>query len=93
MSDQIQIKQELNKAIEELENAGIEVNSHMFNAEVGKYTIDDEVYGLGDAVEKILNKIGITEERFKNWFNLNECNCSKRKAWLNNILSWKMKKK
>jgi hypothetical protein len=45
--------------------------------------------GLGDIVETALKSVGITEERFKEFFNLKECNCSKRKAWLNRIFSWK----
>jgi hypothetical protein len=36
--------------------------------------------------------MGITEEKFKQWFNLDECNCSKRKQWLNGLLSWKKNK-
>jgi hypothetical protein len=51
----------------------------------------DEV-GLGDIVEKALQSFGITEEKFKEWFHLKECNCSKRKAWLNNLFSWKKSK-
>ena len=51
-----------------------------------------EVVGLCDMVESTLKRLGITEERFKSWFNLKECNCSKRKKWLNNILSWRKKK-
>jgi hypothetical protein len=48
-----------------------------------------EIVGLGDIVETALKSVGITEERFKEFFNLKECNCSKRKAWLNRIFSWK----
>lgn len=47
--------------------------------------------GLGDLVENVLTKFGITEERFKSWFNLKECGCSKRKKYLNKLLSWKKK--
>ena len=45
----------------------------------------------GDVVESTLQKFGITEERFKEWFNLSECNCGKRKKFLNNLFSWKKK--
>ena len=44
--------------------------------------------GMGDIIEDVLNKCGITEERFKEWFNLKECGCSKRKKWLNSVFSW-----
>ena len=53
----------------------------------------EEVTGLGDVVEGVLIRFGVTEERFKKWFNLRECNCSKRKQWLNKIFSWKKSKK
>ena len=75
MSD---IKQEINQAIEQLEAQGITKNAHL-----------GDTTGLGDKVEEVLKSIGITEERFKEWFNLKECGCSKRKAWLNSLFSWK----
>jgi len=77
MSD---IKQEMDQVIQELESKGIKANSHVNN---------NDMTGRGDLVESALQSVGITEERFKEWFNLRECNCSKRKAWLNNLFSWK----
>lgn len=50
-----------------------------------------EMVGLGDLVENVLAKFGVTEEKFKSWFNLKECGCSKRKKYLNKLLSWKKK--
>jgi len=79
------IKKEMNEVISELERQGIYHNTHLNPHK-------DQV-GLGDAVEKVLTSFGITEERFKEWFNLKECGCSKRKAWLNNLFSWKVSKK
>lgn len=73
------IKQEMDTVITELERLGVNANSHIKN----------DVMGLGDVVENVLKSVGITEERFKEWFNLQECNCSKRKAWLNSIFSWR----
>lgn len=78
MSD---IRQEMNQVISELEKKGVNVNSH---------TLSD-TKGLGDVVEDVLKTFGITEERFKEWFNLKECGCSKRKKWLNGLFSWKIK--
>ena len=72
------IKKEMDEVIRDLESQGIAPDSH-----------NKDRVGLGDVVEGALNKFGITEERFKQWFNLSECNCSKRKAWLNNLFSWK----
>lgn len=81
MSDDI--RNEMNIVIRELENRGIQSNSHM---------TQQDMVGLGDVVEDVLKSFGITEERFKQWFNLQECGCSKRKAWLNNLFSWKKNK-
>ena len=76
------IKNEMQPVIDELEKKGIN-----FNTKEGEYT------GLGDVVESTLQTFGITEERFKKWFNLKECNCNKRKKWLNNLFSWRVRDK
>ena len=54
---------------------------------------DKDIYGLGDLVAVVLNKIGVTEDRIKRWFNLKDCECSYRKDWLNKLWSWKKKRK
>ena len=79
-----EIKDEINQVIKELEEKG-----------VGSQTSLEELEtrGLGDVIELTLEKFGITQERFKDWFNLKECNCTKRKRYLNNILSWKKNNK
>ena len=74
---QKQIKNEMDEVISQLEKKGI------------KYNQGDDMTGLGDVVESVLTSMGITQERFKEWFKLKECNCSKRKKWLNNLFSWK----
>ena len=74
------IKGEMDDVIEALEKKGINFN-----------TREEEYTGLGDVVENVLNTFGVTQERFKSWFNLKECNCNKRKKWLNNLFSWKKK--
>jgi translation initiation factor IF-2 len=76
-----EVKTEMDQVINELEKRGITKDSFRSNKEVEE--------GLGDVVESVLTSFGITEERFKTWFGLKECNCSKRKKWLNNIFSWK----
>ena len=81
MSD---IKTKMNKVINNLEDRGIHVNSHL---------LTENKKGLGDVVEEVLTKFGITEEKFKKWFNLKECGCSKRKKWLNGLFSWKANQK
>lgn len=77
-----EVRKEMDEVIKELELKGITKDSHL----------DNEVVGLGDIVEQTLTKFGITEEKFKQWFNLKECGCSKRKAWLNNLFSWRKNK-
>lgn len=79
MSD---MRKEMNDVISELEKRGINVNSHT-----------QDTKGLGDVVEDVLKTFGITEEKFKAWFGLQECGCSKRKKWLNGIFNWKVNQK
>lgn len=78
-----EVRKEMDEVIKELELKGITKDSH----------IDTDMVGLGDVVEQTLTKFGITEEKFKAWFNLKECGCSKRKAWLNSLFSWKINQK
>ena len=78
------IQDEINNVIKELEEKGIG----------SKTSLEElETRGLGDVIESTLEKFGITQERFKEWFDLKECGCTKRKKYLNNILSWKINKK
>jgi len=72
-----EIKSDINKVIEDLEQRGINFN-----------TDEKDVVGLGDVIEETLSKFGVTEDRFKEFFGLKECSCSKRKKWLNNLFSW-----
>ena len=83
MKDKVEARNEMNQVITELEKRGVDVNSHL----------SDDVRGLGDVVEDVLTTFGITQERFKQWFNLEECNCTKRKKWLNGLFSWKVEQK
>lgn len=78
--DESQIKTEITNVVNELVSKGVNVNSHL----------ESNTKGLGDLVEETLKKFGITEERFKQWFNLKECGCSRRKKWLNGLFSWKV---
>ena len=74
------IKQEMDELTRELEQQGIYID-----------TKQSDMIGLGDVVEKSLQKIGITQDRFKEWFGLRACRCDKRKLWLNNLLTWEKK--
>ena len=79
-NDNLKTKAEMDTVINDLEANGVSYN-----------TKEGEITGLGDVVESTLQKFGVTEERFKEWFNLKDCNCSKRKKFLNNLFSWKKK--
>jgi hypothetical protein len=79
MSD---VRQEMDKVITELEQKGVNFDTPLKEL---------QTRGLGDVVEGTLNKFGITQERYKEWFGLQECNCTKRKKYLNNIFSWTVK--
>ena len=79
-NDNLKTKAEMDTVIKDLEAKGVTIN-----------TKEGEITGLGDVVESTLQKFGVTEERFKEWFNLKDCNCSKRKKFLNNLFSWKKK--
>ena len=74
------IKTELGHVIHHLKEQGIKHNSK-----------EGEIEGLGDKVEQTLTALGITEERYKEFFNLKECSCKERKKFLNNLLSWHKK--
>jgi hypothetical protein len=80
MSD---VRQEMDQVINELESKGI-------NLDVTQE--DFQTRGLGDVVEGVLTKFGVTQERYKEWFGLQECNCTKRKKYLNSLFSWSVKK-
>ena len=62
------IKRELDPVIAELEEKGVSLNS-----------TEENITGLGDLVESALAKFGITQERYKEFFNLQECGCTHRK--------------
>lgn len=74
------ILEELVPLIDELEKKGIKHNQYYEQ-------------GVGDVVEAALKAVGITEERFKDFWGLQECGCMGRKKWLNGVLSWHRKRK
>ena len=49
--------------------------------------------GLGDTVERVLQRFGITEESIKKAFGLSGCGCQKRKQFLNRIFPYRKKTK
>lgn len=82
MTENDKIREEMQPILDELKQKGINFDTN-----------EQQVVGLGDVVEDVLNKFGITQERFKQFFGLKECACTERKKWLNNLFSWYVKKK
>ena len=76
--------------LEELDGIILELEQNGINE--GTQAREIETRGLGDVVEATLQKFGITQERYKEWFGLTECNCTKRKQFLNGVLSWGVNK-
>lgn len=75
------IRDEIDPVIEELKRLKI------------KHNDDYDIVGVGDVVESVLTKFGITQESFKSWLKLSECSCTERKKFLNGIFHWRLKRK
>ena len=70
-----EIKQDGQRVVDELGNVGVTMASDL-----------DKIEGLGDLIHATLNKLGITEERFKQVLQLKECNCNARRKFLNKLI-------
>lgn len=77
---QEEIRKDVETVIQRFNNNGVKLN---------EIPEDLDREGLGDLAEQIFNKLGWTEERWKAMWGLKECGCSRRKKWLNKIMSWK----
>ena len=71
-------KRFLDDVIEEVEKEGIDASNEEVQEE-----------GLGTVLANVFSKFGITEEKVEEWSGLGGCGCSKRKKFLNKILSFK----
>ena len=76
----IQEHRQVEKALQELEEANIDVN-----------TIDKESEGLGDDIEKVLTKFGITQKLMSKMLK-RSCKCNERKEFLNKLFPYVKKK-
>ena len=65
-------------AIQEMKDSGVDINKAS--------------EGLGDTIEKILNKFGIDQDKIEKIIGGPGCGCSERKTWFNKIFSYKNKK-
>ena len=71
--EKLQTQAEMDRFLTEIKKVGV------------KDSPDKDTIGLGDAVESVLTRLGITQERYKAWRGLNECSCTERKHYLNKI--------
>lgn len=58
---------------------------------INQENVEAHSEGLGDTISKVLNKIGITEERFEKLPGIGGCGCSVRKAFLNKLFPYRNK--
>jgi len=70
----------LDELIKGVAEEGVNINNYDANQE-----------GLGDLVDNVLSKLGITEETVEKWSGIRGCGCSKRKKFLNKILPFRKK--
>lgn len=70
----------------DLRQDGQKLTDELFSQGLSERQNFEDFEGLGDLVHEALNRIGITEERFKQILGLEECNCSKRRKLLNKLV-------
>lgn len=78
------LPQQLDEVIAHLENEeDVRLENHVHK--------DPE--GLGDTLEKVFSKFGITESWISDAMGIGGCGCSKRKKFLNQIFPYRKKSK
>jgi len=70
-------------AIKELKEEGVSLKEEM----------ESSSEGLGDTIENVLSKFGITKKLMENVAGIEGCRCDERKKWLNRIFPYGKKKK
>jgi hypothetical protein len=60
-------------------------------AEIQSQSQGSDVNGLGDLVEGVLTKFGITSENIEKALGVQDCGCSKRKQFLNKLFPFTRK--
>jgi len=73
-------KELLDKAIQEVEEAGVNLQNY-----------EEKSAGLGDLIGGVFSKLGITPEVTEKWAGIKGCGCSKRKKFLNKIFPFRKK--
>jgi hypothetical protein len=75
-----------------MSNKKSQLNKTLLIKEFENENVFNKPIGVGTIVENVLNKFGITEERFKTAFGLDDCNCKQRKKWLDEMITLYHKK-
>lgn len=78
VAKQRNLKSDGDAIVREFEKEGITHNTDI-----------ESVEGLGDLIHNILNRVGITEDRFKKILGLKECNCNSRRKLLNKLVKFR----
>ena len=82
--DDRDIREKLDEIIDHLENEeDVRLENHNYK----------EPEGLGDSVEKVFRKLGITEEWLSEAMGISGCGCAKRKKFLNVIFPYRKNSK
>ena len=88
-----ELKQEENLFVAEPNKEKLNEEEAIAEIESEGYSLDDDMSkGLGDTIEKVLKKFGITDERINKIMGDSECGCTDRKKWFNKIFSYKKDK-
>ena len=72
----LELTKSADSAIQELKTEGIDLNQ------------EAKSEGLGDTIQKVLSKFGITSEKVERIAGMKGCGCSERKQWFNKIFSY-----
>jgi ABC-type phosphate transport system ATPase subunit len=67
-------KQELQQVVDELKKEGVDLSNY------------EQKDGLGDIVESVLGKMGITEDKVQTFMGIGGCGCQEVKKFLNKII-------
>jgi hypothetical protein len=67
-------KQELQEIVNELKKEGVDLSNYQ------------QKDGLGDVLESVLNRMGVTEEKLQAFMGIGGCGCQEVKKFLNTII-------
>jgi len=82
-NEQQEMKKELDQVIHDLK--------HKEGVDLSNYANKDPE-GLGDSLERVFAKFGITEDRISKYMGIGGCGCQERKKFLNKIFPYRKKK-